>query len=77
MIDLSLANTAKSADLKTGKLHTFEIATNNNFIYYLQAETEQEKDDWIGAIGKAIVQSSRAYIKEDDERGFHSYDEDD
>ncbi len=32
----------------------------------MYAGTEKEKDDWIGYIGRAIVQSSGTYTEEDD-----------
>ena len=33
--------------------------------YFMYAETEKEKDEWIGAIGRAIVKFSNAYTNED------------
>lgn len=51
----------RSADDKTGKQHSFEITTSEAS-YFLFAETDKEKDSWIGAIGRAIVQLSKAYV---------------
>jgi hypothetical protein len=65
MMDLSICTTVKSADLKSGKLHSFEISTPDT-CYLLYADTESEKDDWIGRVGKAIVRCSRTYYKGDD-----------
>ena len=62
MMDLSICTTVKSADLKSGKFHSLEISTPDT-CYLLQAETESEKDDWIGRVGKAIVRCSRTYYK--------------
>ena len=31
----------------------------------MYAETEKQKDEWIGAIGRAIVKFSNAYTKDD------------
>jgi hypothetical protein len=62
MMDLSICTTVKSADLKSGKFHSFEISTPDT-CYLLHAETESEKDDWIGRVGKAIVRCSRTYYK--------------
>jgi hypothetical protein len=42
-------------------------------VYYMFAETDAEKDEWIGAIGKAIVRSSNSYTKDD---GVESDDSD-
>ena len=57
MIDLALCTTVKSADLKSRKRNSFEISTPE-ITYLLYADTEQEKDDWIGRVGKAIVRCS-------------------
>jgi hypothetical protein len=62
MMDLSICTTVKSADLKAGKRHSFEISTPDT-CYLLYADTEAEKDDWIGRVGKAIVRCSRTYYK--------------
>ena len=62
MMDLSICTTVKSADIKSGKFHSFEISTPDT-CYLLHAETESEKDDWIGRVGKAIVRCSRTYYK--------------
>jgi hypothetical protein len=60
MMDLAHCTTVKSADLKSKKRHSFEISTPET-CYLLYADTESEKDDWIGRVGKAIVRSSRTY----------------
>jgi PH domain len=60
MMDLALCTTVKSADLKSKKRHSFEISTPET-CYLLYADTESEKDDWIGRVGKAIVRCSRTY----------------
>ena len=60
MIDLAVCTTVKSADLKSKKRHSLEISTPET-CYLLYADTEAEKDDWIGRVGKAIVRCSRTY----------------
>eukprot|EP00753_Platysulcus_tardus_P008217 PLAT15819.1.p1 GENE.PLAT15819.1~~PLAT15819.1.p1 ORF type:complete len:129 (+),score=42.09 PLAT15819.1:38-388(+) len=60
MVDLSQCLTVKSADVKTRKKHSFEVATPVA-TYYMYAESEKEKDEWIGAIGRAIVRFSPAF----------------
>eukprot|EP00526_Cylindrotheca_closterium_P022789 CAMPEP_0113619034 /NCGR_PEP_ID=MMETSP0017_2-20120614/9657_1 /TAXON_ID=2856 /ORGANISM="Cylindrotheca closterium" /LENGTH=177 /DNA_ID=CAMNT_0000528587 /DNA_START=57 /DNA_END=590 /DNA_ORIENTATION=- /assembly_acc=CAM_ASM_000147 len=60
MIDLASCTTVKSADLKSKKRHSFEISTPET-TFLLYADTEQEKDDWIGRVGKAIVRCSSTY----------------
>lgn len=67
VVDLSLCLTVKSADLKTSKRHSFEVSTPTD-TYLLFADDEAGKDEWIGAIGKAIVQNStRSYIRDAEE----------
>ena len=63
-IDLSECLTVKSAEERTSKKHCFEVATPDA-TYFMYAETEKEKDEWIGAIGRAIVKFSNAYTNED------------
>jgi hypothetical protein len=62
MIDLSQCTTVKSADLKSKKRNSFEISTPET-TYLLYADTEKEKDDWIGSVGKAIVRCSTTYYR--------------
>lgn len=57
MIDLSTCMTVKSAELKAGKKNAIEVSTKES-TYFMYANTEKEKDDWIGAIGRSIVQVS-------------------
>lgn len=62
MIDLSQCTTVKSADLKSKKRNSFEISTpETTFLMY--ADTEKEKDDWIGSVGKSIVRCSNTYYR--------------
>jgi PH domain len=64
MIDLSQCTTVKSADLKSYKRNSFEISTPDT-TFLLYADTEKEKDDWIGNVGKSIVRSSSTYRRQD------------
>ena len=68
MIDLAHCTTVKSADLKSKKRHSFEISTPE-MTYLLYADTEQEKDDWIGRVGKAIVRCSSTYYANNSNAG--------
>jgi len=65
MIDLSACMTVKSAELKAGKRNAIEVSTADT-TFYMFADTEKEKDEWIGAIGRAIVQASATFTTEDD-----------
>ena len=72
MIDLATCMTVKSAELRAGKKNAIEVSTNET-VFYMYADTEKEKDEWIGAIGRAIVQSSATYTK-DEEDEYNSDD---
>jgi len=62
MIDLAQCITVKSAEGKAKMRHALEISTPET-CFLLYADTEAEKDDWIGRVGKAIVRCSRTYYK--------------
>lgn len=53
-IDLAECLTVKSAEDKTGKPFSFEVATPDA-TYYMYAESEKQKDEWIGAIGRFVL----------------------
>jgi hypothetical protein len=75
MIDLSTCMTVKSAELRAGKKNAIEVSTAET-TFYMYADTEKEKDEWIGAIGRAIVQSSATFTNEDGVDHEESDDED-
>ena len=64
MIDLSQCMTVKSAELKAGKKNAIEVSTKEK-TFYMFADSEKEKDEWIGAIGRSIVQSSSTFTSPD------------
>ena len=39
---------------QAGKKNAIEVSTKEN-TYYMYADTEKEKDDWIGAIGRFVL----------------------
>ena len=53
MIDLSTCMTVKSAELKAGKKNAIELSTAET-TFLMFADTEKDKDEWIGAIGNRI-----------------------
>ncbi len=63
VIDLKYCLTVKSAEDKTNKPNSFQVATPQES-YFLCAKDMKEKDEWIGAIGRAIVRFSSAYTNE-------------
>ena len=76
MIDLSKCMTVKSAELKAGKKNAFEVSTKDS-TYFMFADTEKEKDEWIGAVGRAIVQASTTFTNDDGAEDDGSDDESD
>ena len=72
MIDLATCTTVKSAELKAQKRNALEVSTPvTTFLMY--ADTEKEKDDWIGSIGRAIVRCSSTFQND----GPYNSDDDD
>ena len=74
-MDLATCTTVKSAVLKSKKRHSLEISTPETQ-YLLYADTESEKDDWIGRVGKAIVRSSRTFYPKTGDNADDESDED-
>lgn len=66
MIDLVDCISVKSAEAKSGKKNALEVILKNES-FMLFAGTEREKDEWIGQVGKAIVNHSSMYVKDDDD----------
>lgn len=64
MIDLSTCMTVKSAEMKVQKKNALEVSTKDT-TYFMYADTEKEKDEWIGAIGRSIVQASSTFTEDD------------
>ena len=67
-IDLSKCMTVKSAAYKAGKAYALEVSTPDT-TYFMFADSDKIKDDWIGAIGRAIVRCSATYTNEDGVEG--------
>ncbi len=68
MIDLSTATTVKSADVKSRKKNSFEVSTHD-MTYLMYTDSEKEKDDWIGSIGRSIVRASGTFLTKNDAAG--------
>ena len=77
-IDLRHCITVKSADEKTGKKFSFEVATTEQ-TFYMCADTDKAKDEWVGQLGRAIVLASpkapAAFVDEVDEADDDDDDE--
>jgi len=77
-IDLKVFSSVKSSEDFTGKQNSFDVYSPD-FVFSMAADTESAKEDWIRAIGKAIVMSHtkpKAY-DEDEEDDDDSDEEDD
>lgn len=74
MIDVSQCTTVKSAELKARRKFAIEVSTKDQ-TFYMCADSDKEKDDWIGAIGRSIVQSSSTYTPDAQKDGEESDDD--
>lgn len=62
MIDLKVYSSVKSSD-RTTKNDSFDLYSNTHS-FSLIATSESEKEDWIRALGRAIVISHNAQIND-------------
>jgi hypothetical protein len=58
----------KGAEDVLNKPFAFELSTNMDTMYFI-ADSDKEKEDWINAIGRAIVRHSASLCDEE----VHSY----
>ena len=67
-IPLKDCSTIKSAEDETHKENAFRLDCQSNRIFYFVAPTSSEKEGWIGAIGKTMVNlKPPAHFNEDDD----------
>ncbi|KAM3129321.1 hypothetical protein pb186bvf_018608 [Paramecium bursaria] len=67
VISLKTVSTIKSCQEDTKREHSFKIDTPE-VTYFLVAQNNQEKESWIGAIGKAMVKlNMRKHNSDDDD----------
>jgi len=67
VIDLRVFSSVKSSEDYTNRAHSFDVYSAD-MVFSMVATTESEKEDWIRAIGRAIV-ISRTKAWQDDEGG--------
>ena len=53
----------KGAEDVINKPYAFELSTKSDTMYFI-ANSEKEKEDWINAVGKAIVRHSNSLVQE-------------
>ncbi len=56
-INIGECSTVRSADEETGKENSFKIETPSR-TFYLVADASNEKESWIGSIGKQMVRKT-------------------
>ncbi|GLC34104.1 hypothetical protein PLESTF_000169000 [Pleodorina starrii] len=64
VIDVNKCLSIKGAEDTLNKANAFEISTHAESMYFI-ADTDKEKEDWINAIGRAIVKHSRSLLEHD------------
>merc|ERR1719427_2404836 len=76
IIDLKIFSSVKSSEDFTGKANSFDVYSPD-FVFSMAAESEGEKEDWIRAIGRAIVMShsSGKFKDEAEDSGSESEEE--
>eukprot|EP01083_Nonionella_stella_P176234 616037_1 len=70
-IDLKVHSSVKSSEEYTGKANSFDVYSHET-VFSMYAESENDKEDWIRAIGRAIVMSHA----KNDYDGSDPYEED-
>ena len=59
IIPVTSCLTVKGAEDVLNKPFSFELTTSRETMYFI-ADSEKEKEDWINAVGRSIVQHSRS-----------------
>lgn len=61
VIDVNKCLSIKGAEDTINKPNAFEISTQSESMFFI-ADVDKEKEDWINAIGRAIVKHSRSLL---------------
>lgn len=64
VIEVKRCLSIKGAEDAINKPHAFEIATTDDSMFFI-ADSDKEKEDWINAVGRAIVKHSRSLMDND------------
>jgi len=75
-IDLKIFCSVKSSEEYTNRPHSFDVYSSDQ-VFSMVAESEAEKEDWIRAIGRAIVISRTKAWQDDSDRTKAWQDESD
>ena len=68
VIEVKGCLSVKGAEDALNRPYAFELSTNSETMYFV-ADSDKEKEDWINAIGRAIVRHSASVCDEE----VHSY----
>merc|ERR1712023_350276 len=63
VIEIDQCLSVKGAEDAINREFAFELSTKNDTMYFIAA-SEKEKEDWINAVGKAIVRHSNSLVQE-------------
>lgn len=64
VIEVKKCLSIKGAEDAINKPHAFEISTTDYNMFFI-ADSDKEKEDWINAVGRAIVKHSRSLLDSD------------
>jgi hypothetical protein len=64
VIDVNKCLSIKGAEDTINKAFAFEISTHDDSKFFI-TDSEKEKEDWINAVGRAIVKHSRSLMDND------------
>lgn len=71
IIDINKCLSIKGAEDIVNRAYAFEISTTDSSMYFI-ADNDKDKEDWINAVGRAIVRHSRS-IMDKDQRDYTDY----
>lgn len=64
VIDVHRCLSIKGAEDAINRPHAFELSTADEAMFFI-ADSDKEKEDWINAVGRAIVRHSRSLLEGD------------
>ena len=64
VIEVKRCLSIKGAEDAINKPHAFEVATADESLFFV-ADSDKDKEDWINAVGRAIVKHSRSLLEND------------
>jgi hypothetical protein len=65
VVDVRRCLSIKGAEDAINKPFAFEVSTNEGESMFFIADSDKDKEDWINAVGRAIVRHSRALLEHD------------